>query len=86
MFGGLQHIAALHLQHAVILPGADVVGVRGERLLVPVFGRVIVAELAAGIAQIVRDVRTVVVIEGVQRDAVLVDGVYEDVVCMAVVF
>jgi ribosomal protein S18 acetylase RimI-like enzyme len=25
-------------------------------------------------------------IEGVQRDAVLVDGVYEDVVCMAVVF
>jgi ribosomal protein S18 acetylase RimI-like enzyme len=25
-------------------------------------------------------------IEGVQRDAILVDGVYEDVVCMAVVF
>jgi RimJ/RimL family protein N-acetyltransferase len=25
-------------------------------------------------------------VEGVQRDAVLVDGVYEDVVCMAVVF
>jgi ribosomal protein S18 acetylase RimI-like enzyme len=25
-------------------------------------------------------------IEGVQRDAVLVDGVYEDVICMAVVF
>jgi ribosomal protein S18 acetylase RimI-like enzyme len=25
-------------------------------------------------------------IEGVQRDAVLVDGIYEDVVCMAVVF
>jgi RimJ/RimL family protein N-acetyltransferase len=25
-------------------------------------------------------------IEGVQRDAVMVDGVYEDVVCMAVVF
>ncbi|MEA2939725.1 MAG: hypothetical protein QOD09_254 [Bradyrhizobium sp.] len=25
-------------------------------------------------------------IEGVQRDAVLVDGVYENVVCMAVVF
>ena len=24
--------------------------------------------------------------EGVQRDAVLVDGVYENVVCMAVVF
>src|SRR2546430_615450 len=40
----------------------------GERLLVPVFGVVVAAELAAGEADIVRDVRMVVVTERAERD------------------
>src|SRR6185437_3705619 len=63
----------LCLPHAVIGPRAHVVGVGGERLLVPELGVVVVAELAMRVADVVRDVRMLVVAERVHRgDAVLV--------------
>src|SRR6185295_13778536 len=57
---GFQHVTAFHLPHAVILPGTDVVGIGGKRLFIPNLGGVIVSELAARIADVIRDIGAVV--------------------------
>src|SRR5262249_40639120 len=73
VFLRLEEIALLGVPHAVVGPGAHVVGIGRERLLVPVLGIVVAAELAAGIADEVRDLRIVVVADGVHGgDAALV--------------
>src|SRR5216684_538861 len=45
---GFEQVALFGLPHAVIGPGQGVLGIGGERLLVPIFGVVVAAELAAG--------------------------------------
>src|SRR5262249_53268588 len=65
---GARPVAALELPHAVILPGAGMLRIGGERLLVPDLGVVGAAELAAGISDQVRDVGIFVMAECVQHD------------------
>src|SRR5690242_2532861 len=61
------------MPHAVIGPGQSVLRIGDERLIVPVFGVVIAAELAVGIAKQGRHVGIAVVLQGAQRgDAGLV--------------
>src|ERR1700733_2156271 len=64
---GLEQVALLGLPHAVIGPGQRVVRIGGERLVVPIFGVVVAAELAAGIADQGGDVGVVVIAHGAQR-------------------
>src|SRR5689334_22577943 len=63
---GLEHVALFGMPHAVIGPGQSVLRIGGERLVVPVFGVVITAELAVGIAEQGRHVGIVVVLQGAQ--------------------
>src|SRR5689334_17202522 len=68
-----QAVALLHLPHAVIGPGAHVVGIGGERLLVPDFRVFILAELAVGVADVIGDIGMLVVADGVHGgDAALI--------------
>src|SRR5215469_11220502 len=61
------------MPHAVIGPGQSMLRIGSECLLVPVFGVVIAAELAAGIAEEGGDISIVVITYGPQRgDAALV--------------
>src|SRR6185369_7246416 len=53
--------------HAVIGPSARVLGIGGQRALVPDFGVVVAAELAARIADQIGDVRVFVVAKRLQR-------------------
>src|ERR1700688_3065772 len=64
---GLEQVALLGLPHAVIGPGQRVVRIGGERLVVPIFGVVVAAELAAGVADQRGDIDVVVVAHGAQR-------------------
>src|SRR5215467_5083438 len=48
---GLEQVALFGMPHAVIGPGQSMLRIGNERLLVPIFGVVITAELAAGIAK-----------------------------------
>jgi hypothetical protein len=48
---GLEQVALFSLPHAVIGPGQSVVGIGGERLVVPIFGVLIAAKLAARITE-----------------------------------
>src|SRR5580693_2954716 len=67
---GLEQVALLGLPHAVIGPGQRVVGIGGERLVVPIFGVIVAAELAAGVADQGGDIDVVVIAHGAQhRDA-----------------
>src|SRR5690349_7534610 len=54
------------MPHAVIGPGAHVLGIGRERGLVPVFGVVIALQLAAGEAEEIGDVRMSVAVETTQ--------------------
>src|SRR5262245_36564735 len=65
---GLEAVALLGVPHAVIGPGARMPRVGGERLFVPDLGVAIAAKLAAGIADIVGNVRMLVVAERAERD------------------
>src|SRR5947209_1965088 len=56
-------MALLHLPHAVILPGLHMLRVDRERVLVPVFGELIIAELARRIAEFGRNVGMIVGVE-----------------------
>src|SRR5690348_12926472 len=70
---GLEQIALFGMPHAVIGPGQSVLRIGDERLVVPVFGVVIAAKLAAGIAEQGRHVGIVVMLQSAQRrDAGLV--------------
>src|SRR5258707_10879084 len=62
---GLEPIALFELPHAVILPGAGVVRIGDKRTLVPDLGVLVAAELAARIADVVRDLGVVVPAERV---------------------
>src|SRR5262245_51910030 len=62
---GHQHVALLGVPHAVVGPGAHVIRVGGERLLVPELRILVAAKLAAGIADEVGDLRIVVMAERV---------------------
>src|SRR3984885_6619983 len=64
---GLEQVALLGLPHAVIGPGQSVVRIGGERLVVPIFGVVVAAELAAGVADQRGDIDIVVIAHGAQR-------------------
>src|SRR6516162_4777705 len=46
---GLEEVALFGMPHAVIGPGQSVFGIGGKRLVVPIFGVVIAAQLAARI-------------------------------------
>ena len=59
----------LGLPHAVIRPGHRVIGIGGERAFVPDLGFVVASELAARIADQVRHVGIVVMVERAQRRA-----------------
>src|SRR5262245_405284 len=67
MIARLEQVALLGMPHAVIGPGAGVLGIGGERAFVPNLGVVVAAELAARIADQVGDVRVVVVAKRLQR-------------------
>src|SRR5262245_9996583 len=70
---GLEPVALLCLPHAEVRPGPHVVGIGGERLLVPALRVVVVAKLAVGVADVVRDIGMLVVAERMHcGDAVLV--------------
>src|SRR5499427_10886815 len=70
---GLEQVALFGVPHAVIRPGQSVFWISGERLVVPIFGVVITAELAARIAEQRRHVGIVVMLQGAQRgDAALI--------------
>src|SRR5262249_20648793 len=76
---GLQQVALFGLPHAVIGPGQGVVRIGGQRLLVPVFGVVVAAELAAGVADEGGDIDIVVIAHGAQRrDAAFVVALVVD--------
>src|SRR5579864_9441937 len=64
---GLEQVALLGLPHAVIGPGQRVVRIGGERLVVPIFGVVVAAELAAGVADQRGDIDVVIIAHGAQR-------------------
>jgi hypothetical protein len=64
---GLEQVALLRLPHPVVRPGHSMIGIGGERAFVPHFGVVIAPELAARVADQVRNVGIVVMIEGLQR-------------------
>ena len=64
---GFEHIALFGLPHAVIRPGHGMVGIGGKCALVPEFGVVVAAELAAGVTEQRRYVGVVVVAERAQR-------------------
>src|SRR5262249_18222950 len=75
---GLELVALLGMPHAVIRPGTDVVGIGGQRLLVPVLPILVAAELAAGIADEVGDLGIVVVADRPHGgDAVLVMAAHD---------
>src|SRR5215475_13200144 len=57
-------IALLDLPEAVIVPGQDMVRVRLQRALIPDLRKLVVAELAVGIADQVRDIGIVVMTKG----------------------
>ena len=57
----------LRLPHAVVGPCHGVIGISGERAFVPDFGVVITPEFAARVADQVRYVGIVVVVESAQR-------------------
>src|SRR5262249_32328693 len=63
---GLEQVALFGMPHAVIGPGQSVVRIGGECLIVPIFGIVIAAKLAARIAEQRRHVRIVVIAHGAQ--------------------
>ena len=63
----LQAVSLFQMPHPVILPGAGVVRIGGQRLLVPDFGVDIIAELAAGEADQVGDIGMIVMTECLQR-------------------
>src|SRR6266849_4631256 len=65
---GFQQIALLDVPHPVILPGAHVVRVRRERLLVPDLGCLVITKLAVGIADVIRDFGAVVVTKRPEGD------------------
>src|SRR6476659_11392212 len=70
---GLEPVPLLSLPHAVVGPRAHVIGVGGERLLVPELRIVVVAQLAMRVSDVVRELGMLVVAECVHRgDAVLV--------------
>src|SRR6516162_9659421 len=70
---GLEEVALFGMPHAVIGPGQSVFGICGKRLVVPIFGVVIAAQLAARIAEQCRYVGIVVVLQGAERgDAALI--------------
>src|SRR5262249_32339662 len=70
---GLEEVALFGMPHAVIGPGQSVFGIGGKRLVVPIFGVVIAAQLAARIAEQRRYVGIVVVLQGAERgDAALI--------------
>src|SRR6516165_4925061 len=70
---GLEEVALFGMPHAVIGPGQSVFGIGGKRLVVPIFGVVIAAQLAARIAEQCRYVGIVVVLQGAERgDAALI--------------
>src|SRR5580693_1645672 len=76
---GLEQVALLGLPHAVIGPGQGVVRIGGERLVVPIFGVVVAAELAAGVAEERRDIDIVVIAHGAQhRDAAVIVSLVVD--------
>src|SRR5262245_15676635 len=58
---GLQQVALLGMPHAVIRPSQSVIRIRGERSVVPIFGVVVAAELAAGITEQGCDIRVIVI-------------------------
>src|SRR5687767_9363085 len=64
--GGLELVALLDLPHAVILPGTHVLRIGRERALIPDLGKLIVAELAGGVAQIIRNVGMVVLVHSLE--------------------
>jgi hypothetical protein len=59
-------VALFELPQPVILPGLDVVGVGLQRALIPDLRKLVVAELAIGIADQIGDRRGVVVAERLQ--------------------
>src|SRR5271156_4750539 len=65
-FLGFEHIALFGMPHAEIRPSQRVVGIGGERSLVPEFGVVVAAELAASIANEIGHVGIVVLVERAQ--------------------
>src|SRR5580692_8118923 len=76
---GLEQVALLGLPHAVIGPGQRVVRIGGERLVVPIFGVVVAAELTAGVADQGGDIDIVVIAHGAQhRDAADIVAVVVD--------
>src|SRR5262249_11657198 len=64
---GLEQVTLFGMPHAVIGPGQSVVGIGGERLVVPIFGVVIAAKLPARITEQRCHVRIVVIAHGAQR-------------------
>src|SRR5262249_48363659 len=68
MFFGFRAVALFELPHAVILPGAGVIRIGGERLLVPDLGVFGAAELARGEADQIGDVRMLVMAKRLQRN------------------
>jgi len=62
----LEQVTLFGMPHAVIGPGQRVIGIGGKRFVVPVFGFVVAAELAAGIAEQGRHVRVIVIADGAQ--------------------
>src|SRR5271155_3472320 len=76
---GHEQVALLGMPHAVIGPGHHVIGVGGERLVVPVFGVVVTAKFSAGVADYRRHIRVVVIAHRAQRgDAALVVALVVD--------
>ena len=53
----LEPVSLFEVPHAVVGPGACVVGIGGKRLIIPILGVVVPSELAAGIAKVGRDIR-----------------------------
>src|SRR5205807_1466700 len=77
--GRLEQVALLDMPHAVVLPGANVLGIDGERLFVPDAGKLVVAELAVGIADIVGDLGALRPIERLERrDALFILSVEDE--------
>ena len=67
MLLGFLPVAQFEVPHPVILPGAGVLRIGGERLLVPDLRILGAAELAAGEADQVRDIGMLVAAERTQR-------------------
>src|ERR1041384_1558527 len=61
--GRFEHVALLDLPHAVVLPGLHVLRIDRKRMLVPLFRKLVIAELARRVAEFGRDVWMIVSIE-----------------------